>query len=70
MRSKAEVEMEMAAGILSTMTETIERLELYWPVSKRGSNAQHQLDYLKTQRAAAEQCCRDALSGLEVKDHG
>lgn len=64
MRSQAEVEIDMAAGILSTMEDAIGRLEVYWPASRRGSNAQRMLDEIKVKSQAALKCCQDALAAL------
>lgn len=64
MRSQAEVEIDMAAGILLTMEDAIRRLEVYWPASRRGSNAQRMLDEIKAKREVALKCCQDALAAM------
>lgn len=63
MRSKAEIEIESAASILRAMSGTIDNIERLWPASKRGSNAQRELDFLKGQRTTALQCLLDAQAG-------
>ena len=60
MRSKMEIEIETAANIMRTMGNTLDKLARYWPQSKRGSNAQRQLDDIRSQRASALQCLIDA----------
>lgn len=60
-RDRLEVECVTAFGIIKGMAETIEQIERWWPPSKRGSNAQRNLDDLKAKRDAAELCLRDGL---------
>lgn len=68
MRSRFEMEVETAASILKSMASTIERMESYWPASKRGSNASRELEQVKMQRATALQCLIDAQEATNAQD--
>lgn len=48
--------------IEASMAQDIERLERFWPPSKRGSNAQAALDSIKSRRGAAEDILREGLA--------
>lgn len=56
-----EMETDTALGIAKSMCEDLEQLERWWPVSKRGSNAQRVLDSISSKRNALEQCLLDAM---------
>lgn len=57
-----EIETETARSVLSAMTQTIGEVERFWPVSKRGSNAQRQWEQLKAQHETALACLEEALN--------
>lgn len=61
MRTRMEMETDMALGIALAMRQSIEGLERFWPPSKRGSNAQRFLDEIKAKRDSIEQCLLDAV---------
>ena len=65
MRTKAETEIEMAASILDATAQDYAEIERWWPLSRRGSNAQSALDSLKGRVAAARLCVGDALKAIE-----
>ena len=60
MRTKMEMEIDTALSIVTSMRQSIEGLEKFWPQSKRGSNAQRYLDEIKSKRDSIEQCLVDA----------
>jgi hypothetical protein len=62
--NQAEVEIRTVLNILQGAGEDIERMEAYWPASRRGSNAQKMLDSLKNRLDAANLCANDALAAL------
>lgn len=62
-RSKLDIEADTALGIAKAMVTDLAELERWWPLSKRGSNAQRCLDSIKARRDTIEQCLRDAVDG-------
>ena len=60
MRTKMEMEVEMARGIAVSAQGALESLKGYWAPSKRGSNCQRQLDSLEAKLVAIVQCLDDA----------
>jgi hypothetical protein len=63
----ARAEIEIAINILSSARETIADIDLRWPKSKRGSNAQRSFDRLQEQITTALQCCNDAMADFEKR---
>ena len=63
MRPKYEVELETCLQILKAMQQDIDRIETYWPKSRRGSNGGAAWESLK-ERIATALACADASSRL------
>lgn len=59
MKSRSQVELDMAMLIAKSMEQNIDELETLWPKSKRGSNAQRTWDQIKAQHAALSKCLDD-----------
>lgn len=59
--TQLETECRTALAIVTSMEQSLEQLERFWSPSKRGSNAQKQLDAIKEKRAVMEKCLRDGL---------
>ena len=66
MKSKVEVEVECALGIVTAMDQDLKEMDARWAPSRRGSNLQRLFDQVRKRRETAEECLRQALKELEL----
>lgn len=68
MRTKCEMELDLARSILNCALGDLNQMKESWPASKRGTRAQHHLDTLEGRIATALSCVNDALSAYQCKE--
>lgn len=68
MRQKAETEIDTAHRILEAAEQDFAELERWWPLSKRGSNAQRAFGTLRERIRTARQCAADAAVAIAGAD--
>lgn len=61
MNHAERMEVELAGRIIDGAMGDLDQIKRFWPPSKRGSNAQRQLEYLESRLSAARQAVEDAL---------